>query len=77
MHLFLKMLSGMADRIDPDQPAPSGESNLGLLCLQMVFCQKLFGHLPYPITTNKTQNNKQDTQISSLDIQVIVKIHFR
>ena len=34
MRLFLKMLSGMANSIDPDQTAPS---DLGLHCFPMPF----------------------------------------
>ena len=39
MNLFLKILSGMANSVDPDQTAPS---DLGLHCLHMPFCQKLW-----------------------------------
>ena len=40
MQLFLEILSGMANIIDPDQTAPKGKSDLGLHCLHMPFCQK-------------------------------------
>ena len=46
MKLFLKILSMMANSVDLDQTAP----DLGLYCLHMPFCQKLWctilGHLP-------------------------------
>ena len=52
MPLFLKILSGMANSIDPDQTAPSGmanridhvqeQSDLSLYCLHMIFCQQLW-----------------------------------
>ena len=42
MQLFLKALSGMANSIDPDQTAPSGQSDLGLYCLHMAFYQQLW-----------------------------------
>ena len=45
MQLFLKMLSGMANSVDPDQTAPSQtapegvlQSDLGLHCFNMLFC---------------------------------------
>ena len=38
MQLFLKILSGMANSVDPDQTAPS---DLGLHCLHIPICQKL------------------------------------
>ena len=46
------MLSGMANSVDPDQTAPKEQSDLGLHCLHMTFCQTLsvleiLGHLPY------------------------------
>ena len=40
MQLFLKILSGMANSVDPDQTAP----NLGLHCLHMPFVRKLRKH---------------------------------
>ena len=40
MQLSLKILSGMANSVDPDQAAPQ-QSDLGLHCLHMPFCQKL------------------------------------
>ena len=41
MHLFLKILSGMANSVDPDQTAPEEQSDQGLHHLHMPFCQKL------------------------------------
>ena len=41
MQVFLKILSGMANSVDPDQTAPSEQSDLGLHCLHMSFCQTL------------------------------------
>ena len=45
MELFLKILreilSDMPNSIDPDQTAPKEQSDLGLHCLHMPFCQKL------------------------------------
>ena len=38
MHPLLKILSGMANSVDPDQTAPEG----GLHCLRMSFCQTLW-----------------------------------
>ena len=40
MQLFLKILSEMANSVDPDQTAPE-QSDLGLHCLHMSFCHKL------------------------------------
>ena len=40
MQLFLKMLSGMANSVDPDQIVPKEQSDLGLHCLHTSFCQK-------------------------------------
>ena len=52
MHLFLKILSGMANSVDPDQTAPSGAVWSGsalfayvILSETLVF--KFLGHLPY------------------------------
>ena len=42
VQLFLKMISGMANSVDPDQTAPSGAVWSGLHCLHMPFCQKLW-----------------------------------
>ena len=52
MQLSCKLLSGMANSVDPDQTAPKEQSDLGLHCLRMTFCQTLsvleiLGHLPY------------------------------
>ena len=41
MQLSLKMLSGMANSVDPDQTAPVEQSDQGLHCLHMPFCQIL------------------------------------
>ena len=42
--LSLKMLSGIANSVDPDQTAPLEQSDrdLGLHCLHMPFCHTLF-----------------------------------
>ena len=52
MHLFLKILSGMANSVDPDQTAPSGAVWSGsalfayvILSETLVF--EILGHLPY------------------------------
>ena len=42
MQLFLKMLTGMANSVDPDQTAPLEQSDLGLHCLHMPFIQTLW-----------------------------------
>ena len=42
MQLFLKILSGMTNSVDPDQAAPKKLSDLGLHCLHMPFCQQLW-----------------------------------
>ena len=67
MQLFLKILSGMAKIVDPDQTAPSEciRSNLGLHCLHMPFCQKLlctkildiYLNLCWLICVGREQNN--------------------
>ena len=41
MQFFLKILSGMANSVDLDQTAPKEQSDLGLHCLHMPFCQTL------------------------------------
>ena len=44
MQLCLKIFSGMANSVDPDQ-------DLGLLCLDFVsatFVYKILGYIPYP-----------------------------
>ena len=41
MQLYLKVLSKMANSVDPDQNAPLEQFALGLHCLHMLFCQKL------------------------------------
>ena len=43
MQLFPKSFSGMANYVDPDQTAPTGQeqSDLGLHCLHMPFCPQL------------------------------------
>ena len=38
MQLFLKILSEMANCVDPDQTALMKQSDLGLPCLHMPFC---------------------------------------
>ena len=50
MQLFFKTLSGMANSVDPDQTAPSGQSDLGLHCLHYVILSEtlvveILGHL--------------------------------
>ena len=40
MQSFLKILSGMANSVDPDQTAPEEQSDLGLHYLHMPFSQK-------------------------------------
>ena len=43
MQLFLKILSGMVNSVDPDQTAPEEaveQSDQRLHCLHMLFCQK-------------------------------------
>ena len=51
MHLSLKMFSGMANSEDLIRLFLQEQSGLGLHCLHMAFCQKLWcsilGHLPY------------------------------
>ena len=50
MQMFLKILSGMANSVDPDQTATKEQSDLGLHCLHIPVCQtlvyKILGHLP-------------------------------
>ena len=41
MQLSLKRLNGMANSVDPDQTVPLEQSDLGLHCLHMPFCQTL------------------------------------
>ena len=41
MQMSLKIFSGMANSVDPDQTAPQEQSDLGLHCLQMPFCKTL------------------------------------
>ena len=41
MQSFPKILSGRANSVDPDQTAPKEQSDLGLHCLHISFCQKL------------------------------------
>ena len=40
MQMFLKILRGMAKSVDPDQIAFKEQSDLGLHCVQIPFCQK-------------------------------------
>ena len=40
MQLFLKILSGMTNSVDPDQTAHHKQSDLGLHSLHMRFCKK-------------------------------------
>ena len=42
MHLFLEILSGMANSVDPDQTALQEQSDLGLHCLHMPFSQNIW-----------------------------------
>ena len=53
MQLFLKLLSGMANSVDPDQTAPSGAvwsgSTLFAYTVQSeTLVYETLGHLPYP-----------------------------
>ena len=41
MQVCLKILSVMANSVDPNQTAPKEQSDLGLHCLHMPFCQTL------------------------------------
>ena len=41
MQLFLKIISGMTNSVDPGQIAPEEQSDLGLHRLHMPFCLKL------------------------------------
>ena len=58
MQLFLKILSAVSNSVDPDQTAPEKQSDLGLHCLHMSFCQKLwcskFRTFSVPIAVSKT-----------------------
>ena len=52
MHLFLKLLSGMANSVNPDQTAPSGAVQswsilLAYVSLSETLAYKILGHLPY------------------------------
>ena len=40
MQLFLKIPSGIANSVDPDQTVPSGAVDLGLHCLHMPFLDR-------------------------------------
>ena len=42
MQLFLKIRSGMANSVDPDQTLLQEQSDLGLHCLHMLFSQTLW-----------------------------------
>ena len=42
MQLFLKILSGIGNSVDPDQTLLQRRSYLGLYCLHILFCQKLW-----------------------------------
>ena len=42
MKLILLILSKMANSVDPDQTAHKEQSDLGVHCLHMLFCQKIF-----------------------------------
>ena len=39
MQFILKILSGMANSVHPDQTAPEEQSDLGLHCFHVPFCQ--------------------------------------
>ena len=48
MHLFLKILSGMAYSVDPDQTAPSfGSALFAYVILSETLVFEFLGHLPY------------------------------
>ena len=57
MQLFLKILSGMTNNINPDQPAPSGAILSGstlfaYAILSETLVYKILGHLPYIYQTH-------------------------
>ena len=67
MQLFLKILNGMANRVDPDQTAPEGQrfnsqeglkeqSDLGLHCLPMPFCQTIWCSKFWDIYSSKVSD---------------------
>ena len=49
MHMLLKILSGMANSVDPDQTAPSGAVDLNLHSLHVILSDTsvigILGHL--------------------------------
>ena len=47
MHLFIKILSGMANSVDPDQTAPSGSALFAYVTLSDTLVFEILGHLPY------------------------------
>ena len=60
MWFFLKILSGMANSVDPDQTAPLGlkeQSDLGLYCLHMPFVRnfvyEFLGYFSFTVAQNK------------------------
>ena len=47
MHLFLKILSGMANSVDPDQTAPEGSALFAYVILSETLVFEVLEHLPY------------------------------
>ena len=47
MHLFPKILSGMANSVDPDQTAPSGSALFAYVILSDTLVFEILGHLPF------------------------------
>ena len=45
MQLFLKMLCGMANSVDPDQTAPSGSAQFAYATLSDTMVYEILGHL--------------------------------
>ena len=65
MQLLLKILRRMANDVDPDQTAPSEQSNLGLYRLPLSFCWK-FG----------IRNYRTLTVLCKFRISVVAICHF-
>ena len=49
MKLFLKILNGMANSIDPAQTAPSGSALFAYVILSDTLVLEILGHLPYTL----------------------------
>ena len=58
MHLFLKILSGMVNSVDPDQTAPSCLHVFAYAILSAVRVYKILGHLPYIFLGEIRENMK-------------------